>query len=56
MINNFKLSLKPNLKSKTMLKKLLNTFASVIGAMLQKIGINMLAGLLPPLVICSSLN
>lgn len=54
MINNFKLRFKPNLKSTKMLKKLLSTFASVAGAMLQKIGINMLAGLLPPLVIYSS--
>ena len=51
MTNNFKLSSKPNLKSKKMLKKLLNVFGTVIGATLQKIGINMLAGLPLPLVI-----
>ena len=51
MINNFKPSSKTNLKSKKMLKKLLNTFGTVLGATLQKIGINKLAGLLLPAVI-----
>jgi hypothetical protein len=51
MKKNFKLSFKPNLKFRKMLKKLLNIFASIIEAMLHKISINMLTGLLPPLVI-----